>query len=411
MESKATFPTSKKQLQEYLKGIQPVWPFFALLTLAMVVIYALTVANAPAVSQPVALLCFTLLMLLHLVLHWMSPLVAASRKLGALYLIIQVLLIMGLVLFTKYETLVYGLFIGIMGETLGIIRPLKRSLVIIVALLAMMFVTHGLLFGWTSVLPFVITILPLTFFVVIYVYLYTNLLMEKKKAEDLLEDLEIAHEQLREYTLRIEQLTLANERERMARELHDTLSQGVAGIVLQLEAASEHLQKGRNDRAGEIVKQTITHARSTLSEARQVIDDLRQQNPAAGSLEEILHAEANEFLSSTGILCETTVANDLSPTNEMMQHLKKIVSEGLTNIRRHANAKRCWIKLENVGENVRLEIGDDGRGFDRDQAEITNGHYGLKGMQERTKLLGGEMKVESSPEQGTCLRFTFPVKR
>jgi NarL family two-component system sensor histidine kinase YdfH len=235
--------------------------------------------------------------------------------------------------------------------------------------------------------------------------------MEKKKAEDLLEDLEIAHEQLREYTLRIEQLTLANERERMARELHDTLSQGVAGIVLQLEAVSEHLQKGRNDRAGEIVKQTITHARSTLAEARQVIDDLRQQNPVAGSLEEIVRAEANEFISSTGILCETTVANDLSLTNEMMQHLKKIVSEGLTNIRRHANAKRCWIKLENVGENVRLEIGDDGRGFDRDQAEITNGHYGLKGMQERTKLLGGEMKVESSPEQGTCLRFTFPVKR
>ncbi len=241
MKSNISLPVSKMTLRDYFREIQPVWPFFALLTLAMAVMYGMTLANVSKLQHPLSLIGFTLLMLLHLILHWIAPIAAQDHRLGALYLVIQVLLILGIILLTGYETLVYGLFIGIMGEVLGVLRPLKRSLVIVFFILVIMFVTHGMLFGWSTAMPFFLTFLPLTFFVVIYVYLYTNLLSEKQKADDLLEDLEIAHAQLREYAMRNEKLTLANERERMARELHDTLAQGLAGIVLQLEAAAEHL--------------------------------------------------------------------------------------------------------------------------------------------------------------------------
>src|SRR5690606_37880015 len=90
-----------------------------------------------------------------------------------------------------------------------------------------------------------------------------------------LAELETAHRQLAAYAAQVESLTLSNERQRMARELHDTLSQGVAALVLQLEAANAHLQNGRHDRAAGIIDLSLRRARNTLAESRAAIDDLR----------------------------------------------------------------------------------------------------------------------------------------
>jgi len=97
-----------------------------------------------------------------------------------------------------------------------------------------------------------------------------------KTVAELLAELESANRQLTEYAARVEDLTIAAERQRMARELHDTLSQGLAGLILQLEAADAHLAADRPERARGILEQSMEKARGTLKEARQVIDDLRQ---------------------------------------------------------------------------------------------------------------------------------------
>ena len=105
--------------------------------------------------------------------------------------------------------------------------------------------------------------------------MYSRQADARVKAQELLAELEAANRRLTESADQIEDLTLANERQRMARELHDTLAQGLAGLILQLEAADSHLASGHPDRAQAIVQQAMTRARETLAESRRAIDGLR----------------------------------------------------------------------------------------------------------------------------------------
>lgn len=392
-----------------MKGIRPVWPFFALLTLAMAVIYGFTVTDSIVIrSSTAALIGFSLLMLVHLALHWLSPLAGKNALRAFSYLGVQLVLVFWMISMTRYETLVYGLFMGLIGEMLGIVRPLRRSLIGVTLLIAAMFTISGIYFGWSNVLPLMITILPLTFFVVIYVYLFTKQMEEKKRAEDLLEDLEIAHQQLSEYAVKIENLTLTNERQRMARELHDTLAQGLAGVILQLEAAADHLQKGNEERAQTILQQSITRARSTLAEARQVIDDLRMLPTERTALAEMLRNETERLRSEAGLECEIACPDAVFLNEENAVQIEKIVSEALTNIVKHARAHRCWVKVRADSDYLHLEIGDDGIGFDPENS-ANPGHYGLVGMRERVRLLNGILRIESTPGQGTRCLIDLPA--
>ena len=150
-----------------------------------------------------------------------------------------------------------------------------------------------------------LAMLPMTFFVVVYVVLYSRQAEARMQAQRLLRDLEGANRQLTEYAARVEDLTIAAERQRMARELHDTLSQGLAGLILQLEAADAHLAANHPERARSILEQSMEKARGTLREARQAIDDLRQ--PAGRDLAEAAAQEAERFTLATGIACEPSI--------------------------------------------------------------------------------------------------------
>lgn len=397
-----------EEIKNSLKGIRPVWPFFGLLTLAMAVIYGFTIIDSNIRTSTAALIGFSLLMLVHVVLHWLSPLAGKNPLRAFLYLGIQLVLVFCMIATTRYETLVYGLFIGLIGEMLGIIRPLRRSLIGVAFLIAAMFIISGVYFGWSNGIPLVVTILPLTFFVVIYVYLFTKQMEEKKRAEDLLEDLEIAHQQLSEYAVKIENLTLTNERQRMARELHDTLAQGLAGVILQLEAAADHLQKGNDERAHAILQQSITRARSTLVDARQVIDDLRMLPQPRTDLAVMLRQEAERLRSEGGPACEITCPKAIILDEEAATQIEKIVSEVLTNIGKHAGARCCQVKVQVDTDHLHFEIGDDGIGFDP-EAPAGPGHYGLVGMRERVRLLNGALRIESVPGQGTLCLIDLPT--
>ena len=387
--------------------MQPVWPFFIILTVAMIIMYGLTLKSNLVMRQPVNLVIFTLLMVVHTGLHWMSPAVGLNRTLSLIYMTLQIGLVVILIVFTHNQTLVLGLFMGLIGETLGVVHPLRRSLLVIFLLIVATFLIQGLMFGWTGIFPFVISVIPLTFFVVIYVYLFTRQLEERARAEKLLKELETAHLQLSEYANRIEELTLTNERQRMARELHDTLSQGLAGVILQLEAAGQHLDEGHKEKALTIVKQTSSRARSTLAEARQVIDDLRNATPASVNLRDFIQAEADRFTSLTGLPCDVSIDVNATISDQLALQIEKIISEGLTNIVRHAHANHSWIHLTSNADKILLEIGDDGLGFDVDAYQFESGHYGLVGIRERVRLAGGVLKVESHPGEGTLLTITF----
>lgn len=236
--------------------------------------------------------------------------------------------------------------------------------------------------------------------IILFMVMFNQQIVERQKAVELAESLESANARLAASAAKIESLTLQNERQRMARELHDTLAQGVAGLVLQLEAVKAHLASNRTERASSIVEQAITRARSTLAESRAAIDDLRA---ISAHITDAIREQVEHFKQATGLPCELEISvneNQLSP--ETANHAVNILSESLTNIARHAQATNVRVKLYVQNQTLELEVRDNGRGFDIDKQ--SGGHYGLIGMHERARLTGGMLSIESDTN-GTYVQF------
>ena len=153
----------------------------------------------------------------------------------------------------------------------------------------------------------VLPVLPTTVFVLMFVWMFDRQNKAREEAQNALRELDVAHRQLTEYAAQVEDLTLANERQRMARELHDTLAQGLAGLVLQLEAIDSHLSRGNTTKAQAITQQAMDRARSTLADARRAIDDLRSGDVPEVDLETAVREEADRFTAASGIPCELSI--------------------------------------------------------------------------------------------------------
>ncbi len=251
-----------------------------------------------------------------------------------------------------------------------------------------------------------LAIIPMAVFVVIYVVLYSRQSAARDKAQRLALELEAANRRLTEDADRIEDLTLAAERQRMARELHDTLAQGLAGLVLQLEAADLHLAGGRPDRAQTIVQQAMTRARAALAESRRAIDGLRTQLPE--DLEETIPAEVEHFISTTGLPCTLDLSLPESLPEAVRDFIFRSVAEGLANIARHAQARHARVSIRSGGDALEIAIADDGVGFDPARDLERMGHYGLTGLRERARQAGGSLEIESGAGQGTILKIRIP---
>jgi NarL family two-component system sensor histidine kinase YdfH len=243
----------------------------------------------------------------------------------------------------------------------------------------------------------------MTLFVVVYVVLYGRQAQARAHAQQLLAELESAHLQLAEYAARVEELTLTSERQRMARELHDTLAQGLAGLILQLEAANAHLANGHTERAQSITQQAVSRARATLADARRAIDDLRAGQTAPRALDQALRDQAAHFSDATGIPCALDMSLPPDLPDVASEYAVRAVTEGLTNIARHSQARHARVRVAADEKDLIVEVSDDGRGFD--PAAIPTGHYGLLGLRERARLAGGNLEINSTRGSGTTLRL------
>src|SRR5262245_26462060 len=206
------------------------------------------------------------------------------------------------------------------------------------------------------------------------------------------------------------QVARVEERNRLAREVHDTLAQELAGIALQLEAADALLDSAP-DRARVRIRQALERARESLAEARRSVLDLRAGPLERQTLAAALAALGQRFADETGIAVTTQI--DLAGLRlpaRSEEALYRIAQEALANVRRHAQAGAVAIDLRIVGEQAMLTIGDDGRGFNPDGAPDTPGHgFGLIGMQERARLLNGTMRISSCPGAGAQVEVSIPL--
>jgi two-component system NarL family sensor kinase len=203
----------------------------------------------------------------------------------------------------------------------------------------------------------------------------------------------------------------AEERNRLAREIHDTLAQRLAAVALQLETAEALLEaEPAQARVGRAVSRALALTRAGLEEARRSVLDLRAAPLEGRTLPEALAALAAAAADDGGpaVRLETVgAARPLPPGVEVA--LYRIAEEALGNVARHAGAGTARLRLQLLPESAALEVEDDGRGFD--PGAVPADRFGLLGMRERARLLGGELRVESAPGAGTRVLARVPLVR
>jgi two-component system, NarL family, sensor kinase len=204
-------------------------------------------------------------------------------------------------------------------------------------------------------------------------------------------------------------LARAEERTRIAREIHDTLAQGLTAIALNIESAMNRLET-RPDQARESLGRALTMARENLDEARRSVIELRTESRLEGKpLVEALAGLARSFTSDTGV----QVRLQALPTQRLPlrteAELFRIAQEALTNVRKHARASGVDMVLRRHGATLSLSVQDDGRGFAA-RAHHPDSH-GVVGMRERARLLGGRLEIRSTPGKGTRVVARVPMAR
>ncbi|HEX6386440.1 MAG TPA: GAF domain-containing sensor histidine kinase [Anaerolineae bacterium] len=201
------------------------------------------------------------------------------------------------------------------------------------------------------------------------------------------------------------QVGAVEERNRLAREIHDTLAQGLTAVSLQLESADALLEvEVEPARVRQVVRQALALTRANLEEARRSVLDLRAAPLEGRTLAQALAELAKD--SAVPVALQVTGANrPLPPRVEIS--LYRIAQEALNNVNQHALAAKARIALVVTPTKVQLIVEDNGRGFDLEQ--IPENRYGLVGLNERVKLLNGRMQLESSPGAGTRLEVKIPL--
>jgi len=252
----------------------------------------------------------------------------------------------------------------------------------------------------------VLTALGIVAFAVAFAYVYSRwmarVIEQSLERAALIEQLEATRAEL---AAAHHQAGVQAERHRLAGEIHDTLAQGFTSIVTLLQAAEASLKPG-SEQARRHLDLALVTARENLAEARTLVTTLTPATLEAGTLGDSVHRVTGATGAQAGIEAHAEVtgtARRLPTGTEVV--LLRVCQEALANVRKHAAARQVRVRLCYAGSTVRLTVEDDGKGFDPGKP---NGGYGLKGMLDRVRQVGGTVEVTSVPGAGTKVRAEVP---
>ncbi|MGI8913659.1 MAG: sensor histidine kinase [Chloroflexota bacterium] len=241
------------------------------------------------------------------------------------------------------------------------------------------------------------------------VYALTALIRERIQREQLFQELSAAHQRLRLSAAREADMAMLRERNRLARELHDSLGHALVSIAIKLEAA-QYLYAVDAPRALAETEETTALVRSTMAELRHSLADLRPAPLEEQPLSDVLGEMTRAMEQRTGI--HTTCAIDeraASLDRGVQEALYRVGQEALTNVTKHANATHVALALRVGDGNATLEVADDGVGV-RTTVRGSAGRYGIVGMRERLDALGGLLTLGPRPDGGTVVRASIPLE-
>jgi signal transduction histidine kinase len=205
-------------------------------------------------------------------------------------------------------------------------------------------------------------------------------------------------------------LAVAEERVRIAREIHDGLAQILAYVNTKAQAVKEYLQRGRVEEASQQLEQLAAAARDVYTDAREGIVALRTQVGPDQCFEEALEEFIDRWQARSGIVGELKIHGEITITPTIELQLLRIIQEALSNARKHSGAHHARVELRQNDESISASVEDDGAGFDpAARARAAFPQFGLAIMKERAESIGGSLDLDSSPGAGTRVKIDIPL--
>jgi signal transduction histidine kinase len=247
-----------------------------------------------------------------------------------------------------------------------------------------------------------VTVIQIVSFVTIG-YVFTRLIAQLRDQQQSLHD---ANAQLKHYASTLEQLAVSRERNRIARELHDTLAHTLSGLSVQLESVKAYWEVDPKASLAMLDK-SLTATRTGLEETRRVLKAVRASPLEDLGLGLAITQTAKDTATRANLALDLVIPESLMPISpDVEQCIYRVAQEAMANVMYHANATCLQVHLKQQDARIMLRINDDGLGFDPRNRK-KSGHFGLTGMYERADLMGGSLSVESEPGQGTTVQLTI----
>ena len=227
----------------------------------------------------------------------------------------------------------------------------------------------------------------------------------RQESETLATELQAANQQLADYAAEVEKLAIVDERNRLARELHDALGHRLTVAIVQLEGARRLIPR-EPERAAATVETMRNELKEGLAELRETVATLRQAPSEHLSLNAAINALIDHFRQATGLAVHTDLPANSPAISAAAHHaLFRATQESLTNVQRHARATEVWISLQQPNGELLLSVSDNGRGF---PDSIPADRFGIQGIRERIELLGGGVQLGQSEAGGARLEVRMP---
>lgn len=348
-----------------------------------------------------------LLLLAFLILSLTQSLITALiHRYTDLYLALQTVLIVVLLVMPPKFDYFAGLFICLSFQVMGFFTVKKGFIwiaIFSVVLTAALIHAHGLE-GSVLYSPTAVAVCTL---VGLYGMAVRRAEEARDKSQSLLAELQKTYKELKSYAEQVEMLSTVKERNRLARELHDSVTQKIFSMTLTAEAA-QILQEKEPKKVPAMLEHIQELAHDSLAEMRTLIKKLRPGTIGRDGLVPALRQHIAQRQKEDGLIVELCIEGNEDLSVNYSESLFRIIQEALNNIVKHSGADSARIVLKFNEKSVFLVIEDPGRGFRLSTVKKDKSHIGLSSMSERTALIGGRFSIESRPENGTRISVKIP---
>lgn len=349
----------------------------------------------------------SLILLIFGVAMGLEPIFTRRSTAGAhIYLASQTILVFVGSLF-YFELDFFAMLYFVLCGQAAFVLPQRQSFIWTGILIAATVVAQIIQFGVPIAFSFILLYVAGLIFVAAFVRLVLRANAARQRSEQLLADLQSAHRQLQTYANQAEELAIANERTRLARDLHDSVAQTLYGLTLQAEAASRKLNTGQNEVVASYLTAIQEDARQTLQETRLLIYELRPPILEKSGLTAALQARLDSVEARSGLTMQVSLVDVGRLPEKVETGLYRIAQEALNNAAKYAQAQTLTVQLHREDGQLCLKISDDGIGFE--PTAVSPGRIGLQGMAERVAQMNGRLTIDSTPGQGTTILVEVPL--